>query len=708
MSKRNFFSTGSDAEISDFELTDEDDDSSICDSDSEIINTNVDNKKNDNTVDAANTAVEPANKLQSSSASKGNFLKSVVQKKNKAKKRCNHFNDKWLNEFDWLQRVDKSQSSLAYCKICRKQFSVENKGYTSLTQHSASKNHKLAINVSNYSAVSQFFVKKNTSEENHAIAVEVAHTFHAVKHNLSYNSLDCEIKLLKKTFNDSSVSSKLSCGRTKSTLLVCKVMAPHQLSEDIKYIKENNVLFSIQVDASNHKNRKMFPICIQYYTMNERVTNKIIDFVENSDETAAGMSSMVQESLNKLSLNLKNVISLSADNTNSNFGKNNSLYTNLKHQNNEILKANCHAHILHNCVKYAMNELDVDVENLILKSYAHFSHSAKRRDELVKFHEFASSEFRELLRHVSTRWVSLLPAVDRLLVSWEALKSYFLSQPDLPKQLIKVLKINDDGVPEKIEIYLLFSSHVLQLFNNTIKKLESNNTSAVDLFLILESLKIQLEERKNKKFFGFEVNLRLSRLLPTEKIIIEKDFIEFFNLSLKYLSDRFDFTENNWLFAVSKVSLINGQQLFQLDDLVAICDKLNLKEKLQNLDLEMVFDEYTLLQRTVEISQEHLDEVGSSAEKYKIIFGAIGKKIPNIFKIISFVLSIPATSAFTERVFSVMEAKWKDERNRCTTNLIKHELILYFNSKKNCVEYFESIKNDKKFLTVARSNQKYL
>lgn len=40
-------------------------------------------------------------------------------------------------------------------------------------------------------------------------------------------------------------------------------------------------------------------------------------------------------------------------------------------------------------------------------------------------------------------------------------------------------------------------------------------------------------------------------------------------------------------------------------------------------------------------------------------------EMPNIL-FISFLLTLSANSAFTERVFSVMNIKWRDERNRCS------------------------------------------
>ncbi|XP_010775704.1 pre-mRNA-processing factor 40 homolog A, partial [Notothenia coriiceps] len=46
---------------------------------------------------------------------------------------------------------------------------------------------------------------------------------------------------------------------------------------------------SLKTDASNKGNRKMFPLAVQYFTPESGVTNKMLDFIENPDESAAGI-----------------------------------------------------------------------------------------------------------------------------------------------------------------------------------------------------------------------------------------------------------------------------------------------------------------------------------------------------------------------------------------------------------------------------------
>lgn len=79
-------------------------------------------------------------------------------------------------------------------------------------------------------------------------------------------------------------------------------------------------------------------------------------------------------------------------------------------------------------MKYALKGLDVDVKSIVIKIYNEFSSSALKTNKLKKCFEFAQIEFKELLRHVPTRWLSFMPAIDRLVYSWPAVKYYFLTK----------------------------------------------------------------------------------------------------------------------------------------------------------------------------------------------------------------------------------------------------------------------------------------
>lgn len=176
-----------------------------------------------------------------------------------------------------------------------------------------------------------------------------------------------------------------------------------------------------------------------------------------TDESASGIHHAIIECLTKYELKTDCITSYSADNANVNYGRHHSVYQLLQSDNSRILKANCPAHVAHNACKHACDQLSVDIETVVLKVYSHFSVSASRRENLRGFFEFVDIEWREILRHVCTRWLSLYPAVERLLQSWPAITAYFRSLGEAcPVMLRKIFSDDDEDKAATVEIYLCF------------------------------------------------------------------------------------------------------------------------------------------------------------------------------------------------------------------------------------------------------------
>lgn len=194
-------------------------------------------------------------------------------------------------------------------------------------------------------------------------AAEVSHIYYTVKHGLRYNSADCALKPTLRTLNDSSIAGKMSCGRTKAEPVVTDVLSPKAIEEVIKKLRSggNPLPFSLQTDALNKGNQKMFPLAVQFFTPENGVVNKVIDFVENPDDSAEGIVKTIHSSLDNMGLSLWVYVSaFSADNANVNYGRHNSVFTKLREGNSGILHGNCHAHIVHNTLKKALDNLSVD------------------------------------------------------------------------------------------------------------------------------------------------------------------------------------------------------------------------------------------------------------------------------------------------------------------------------------------------------------
>lgn len=59
-----------------------------------------------------------------------------------------------------------------------------------------------------------------------------------------------------------------------------------------------------------------------------------------------------------------------------------------------IFQGNCYSHILHNSAKHAHRVLPIDVEQILLSIYSHFSRSAKCIKKLKQYYAFYEQDFK--------------------------------------------------------------------------------------------------------------------------------------------------------------------------------------------------------------------------------------------------------------------------------------------------------------------------
>lgn len=112
---------------------------------------------------------------------------------------------------------------------------------------------------------------------------------------------------------------------------------------------------------------------------------------------------------------------------------------------------------------------------------------------------------------MGTRWLSLLPCIDTLLLNWSPIRAYFLSLDDCPMVLQNLLMLNETE-NDMIEIYLNFCSHLLNLFNKAVKCLEGNCITVLDIYGIMVNLRDGLTPRKQDLFFGYETGKKIKLL----------------------------------------------------------------------------------------------------------------------------------------------------------------------------------------------------
>ena len=116
----------------------------------------------------------------------------------------------------------------------------------------------------------------------------------------------------------------------------------------------------------------------------------------------------------------------------------------------------CICHLANLAVGVDIKKLPLAVEDLLMDVYFHFHKSAKRSEIYKEFQEFTLVESEKILKYCSTRWLSLLTCIQRMLSQWPVLQSYFASHEDVEKRgRVKECHAQLDNLEMKCYYYFL-------------------------------------------------------------------------------------------------------------------------------------------------------------------------------------------------------------------------------------------------------------
>lgn len=224
---------------------------------------------------------------------------------------------------------------------------------------------------------------------------------------------------------------------------------------------------------------------------------KLLCLRELPGETSDQLNNYVVEVLDKYNIS-KKIIGLAADNTNTNFGGmkrkgTNNLFTKLTNScGKSLIGVGCVAHILNNCIQNATDVLPIDIEVIAVKIFKYFYIYTVRVDKLKSFCDFVNCEYKKILSFSKTRFLNMMPAIERILQMYEPLKFYFQSIDNCPT-IIK--QFFDNSVSE---VWMWFVHNVASQFHQTITRIEGDKITATEAAVEYFSLKNKLEHRLNE------------------------------------------------------------------------------------------------------------------------------------------------------------------------------------------------------------------
>lgn len=145
----------------------------------------------------------------------------------------------------------------------------------------------------------------------------------------------------------------------------------------------------------------------------------------------------------------------------------------------------------------------------------------------------------------------------------------------------------------------------------------------------------------------------------------------------------------------------------QWDDVSGCLEYLN--EKGVTVNESSLFDQVSNLVSFLEANGEDDNFINLHAiHKWTKYFQTIvPSAYTELLKIAQFFFAIPSHNANVERLFSFMNNFWSDERNRLLPESVQSLIMVKFNYQLDCVQFYEMIENDKRFLDIVRSSDKY-
>ncbi len=340
-------------------------------------------------------------------------------------------------------------------------------GKREVIKHTETQSHKDLAKTFQFQARLQFSTP-SLNETQQRLRAELKMAVLTANNNIPLAFHDKLSPTIRSVFPDSKVASNYHSASTKAMCLLNLAVAPLLIEKLVESMRTQP--FSLSTDGSNDSGlQKMNPATVRMYDLqNDCISTRFFNMCVTSSSTAESIYSSLNSKLEELlqcSSPWDLCSAVGVDNTSVNIGVRDSIKTRVLQQNSAIFFNGCPCHIIHNAARKSSDEFcrscTFDVEELCIDIFYWFDKSTKRKNSLQSYCTFCDQDYRAVVKHVSTRWLSLEQAVERILKQYESLKSYFRSE-DEPQPRFK--RLSDHFNNSMTEVYLLFFQNALSCF----------------------------------------------------------------------------------------------------------------------------------------------------------------------------------------------------------------------------------------------------
>ncbi|XP_078538685.1 uncharacterized protein LOC144823755 [Lissotriton helveticus] len=368
----------------------------------------------------------------------------------------------------------KNDSNFFRCLICEKNVSCSHQGIYDVKRHVSGKAHRaLEEKKIRNKAIAGALAEQESTEEWIVRQAEWNFTKFFAEHRIPFAAADHLVRLIWQSFPDSKLAQSFACDQARIASILNEAIVPELLSNLTDDMRSS--LFSLCIDGSSYRDpeQKACPLTVRIFDSRQgRICCKFLDLCIRKFDTIEGVFATVCNAVYKHSIPLENCVGFGLDNTSVNMGNLSPIKSMAHNYNANIYFMACPCQVADNCALQASSAFcsllkDFDAEDLLVDLYCWFEHASKMTNLCGPFCKFVDSDYCQVLKEISVRWLGMLTGLDQLILHFDSLRSYFLSTPDIAGACeSRMQRLFHCFKNPMTEIYCLFLQSSLPAFVN--------------------------------------------------------------------------------------------------------------------------------------------------------------------------------------------------------------------------------------------------
>lgn len=260
---------------------------------------------------------------------------------------------------------------------------------------------------------------------------EIRLVLSSIEGNLGYKTLENQLPSLRDVDTSSKIWQDIKLSAKKASYVISDALGPYYKERNLIHCRQASG-FSLSLDGATNKlgglSKHLDLHLTFWHSGRGQVTHTLLSIIDLTSETADIMKTEIIKALDNEGLQLKKLFAIGRDNPNVNKSLMKMMTAEVQKVGGQIIDYGaCILHTAHNGFGKGLKELSVDVDMLTKCIHGFFKKSTIRReafaDELLDIDE-EPTNFR---RHVTTRWLSMKPALVKIDKYFPAIEKYFLT-----------------------------------------------------------------------------------------------------------------------------------------------------------------------------------------------------------------------------------------------------------------------------------------